>query len=388
MQTHDKHTAPLLLPPRSDPSAVCLAHLPLSGVTFVALSRDDLVLACVQSHGVRFYSVPDLAAGHAAELLAALDVPDGVRQLAWRPAGGSPADYLLVSAAGQVSLGPAPAGAFTRPQAGVAAAWSPDGCAVALARDDQLVLQDVDRPERCSSAQVHNEMVDANAALVVESVAWVAPHAVVLQCVAVEEGGFEGGDGFCMVAKVDAAGLAAQQLFALVPRFIDPDAAGPLSGPYLSCTGASWYLRCAQCIGAFRWAALIVASERRLLLLEGCIASMPHADGAFRSRFRAAGVPEWHVYAWGHRKANDEHIKLLSCDPADGVTQIDIMEDATAIRLPNGLDGADNYVIGLALDRSYVGEPLPHPTDPQGADIAGAATLLVATSDGALRFYR
>lgn len=103
--------------------------------------------------------------------------------------------------------------------------------------------------------------------------------------------------------------------------------------------------------------------------------------------FSVAGVKEWSAYVTAHRKANDDHIRLLHCPPGGQVRQVGVTEDQLAIRIPFGLDDADNYVLGLALDRCYR-EDIPHPLDPLAPDIPSCPTLMVATTDGVLRFYR
>lgn len=64
------------------------------------------------------------------------------------------------------------------------------------------------------------------------------------------------------------------------------------------------------------------------------------------------------VAAYAHRKASDEHIKLLALTRGLALTRddipapcsIDVVEDKLGIRLPNTPSGGENYVLGLALD--------------------------------------
>jgi len=103
----------------------------------------------------------------------------------------------------------------------------------------------------------------------------------------------------------------------------------------------------------------------------------------------------------------------------DGLSQsVEVTDDALALRIPLGPDDSDNHVVGaphtrslrqqpfatvgrhwhttnqsvsvragLALDTTSTQVPVPHPLDPEAEDLPPAPVLLVATSDGKLRFY-
>lgn len=64
-----------------------------------------------------------------------------------------------------------------------------------------------------------------------------------------------------------------------------------------------------------------------------------------------------------------------------------VTEDKLAIRIPLGPDDEDNYIVGLALDTTSQ-QQVHHPTDNTKDDLPACPTLLVATTDAVLRFYR
>ena len=65
---------------------------------------------------------------------------------------------------------------------------------------------------------------------------------------------------------------------------------------------------------------------------------------------------------------------------------LDVVEDNRALKVPAGQDYSDNFIVGMALDFTSPGA-VPHP-NPEKEDLEGAPLLILATSDGVLRFYR
>ena len=65
---------------------------------------------------------------------------------------------------------------------------------------------------------------------------------------------------------------------------------------------------------------------------------------------------------------------------------LEALSAATAIQIPAGPDFTENHVLGMAFDFTY-SVSVPHP-NPEKVPLLGAPLLLIATSDGVLRFYR
>jgi hypothetical protein len=66
---------------------------------------------------------------------------------------------------------------------------------------------------------------------------------------------------------------------------------------------------------------------------------------------------------------------------------VSVTHDKTAIRIPLGPDDEDNYIVGLAMDTTSQ-QQIHHPLDNTNPDLPAFPTLLVATTDAMLRFYR
>ncbi|GFR47343.1 hypothetical protein Agub_g8876, partial [Astrephomene gubernaculifera] len=106
----------------------------------------------------------------------------------------------------------------------------------------------------------------------------------------------------------------------------------------------------------------------------------------------ALAVPQWGALVRCHRKAADDHVRLLRLPTGDfgsgtGPQAVAITEDKLGIRLPNGPDEGSNFVLGLGFDTSLPLEPLPHPLNPEQPPLTPPPVVLVVTSDGALRVY-
>ena len=157
------------------------------------------------------------------------------------------------------------------------------------------------------------------------------------------------------------------------------------------------------------------------LLQDACT---PLLDGPY---LHLAAVPQWGpACVVAHRKASDEHVRIVllggggEAGQDDGPCEVMVTDDSTRIALPSAPGGGDNFVVGLAMDTScdvvcdlkggdlrgrtlpcrmthtcklsaspfpYRQGPIPHPMNPDAKDLVPTPLLLVATTDGVLRFY-
>lgn len=60
-------------------------------------------------------------------------------------------------------------------------------------------------------------------------------------------------------------------------------------------------------------------------------------------------VPAWQLAVHAHRKAFDEHIKMLHFG-GSAAAPLDQAEYNLKVGVPTGVDDSDNFVTGLALD--------------------------------------
>lgn len=63
-------------------------------------------------------------------------------------------------------------------------------------------------------------------------------------------------------------------------------------------------------------------------------------------------VPAWQLAVYSHRKANDDHIRVLDVSGATAVP-LDQQEYGLRVGIPCGEGDSDNYVTGMAVDYSH-----------------------------------
>lgn len=99
------------IPPR--PADVCVWHKPLRGITQLALSADEAMLAAVDGPGgsVRFFALADMRLADTSSSHWSLQLP-GIQQFSWCKsavqhggAGAGPSVFLVVSADKSLRLG-------------------------------------------------------------------------------------------------------------------------------------------------------------------------------------------------------------------------------------------------------------------------------------------
>ncbi|GLC33306.1 hypothetical protein PLESTB_000348000 [Pleodorina starrii] len=349
-------------PPSS--ADVCMWHVPLKGITQLALSADQEVLAAVDGAAgtVSFFPLAEMRLSSTSAPHWTLQL-DGIKQFAWckaavqRPGRTSgPGLFLVVTADRALRIG----------------RYGDEGSLVVVA------LSDVESADWCPAAEDSDEGSSAFAystgrqlviaavggsclavgalatfplehpqesSVVFESVRWVLPDSILLGGTPVEDGS-EGGDEYsCLMALSGwtpntRVPPQAATLYTDLPAFIEDDCTPRLSGPYL----------------------------------------------------HAVAVPRWGAVVRCHRKAVDDHVRLMRTPGGEfgsgGSPQaVAVTEEPLMIRLPNGPDGGSNYVLGLALDTSMPLSPLPHPLSAEKPALAPPPVLLILTSDGALRVY-
>jgi WD40 repeat protein len=126
-----------------DPATVCVASLPLPGVTSLSLSADQLLLACVTGTAVQVYSLPHLLHHQSDAPVASLDLGRDLVQFAWCPdAAGrdSACSYLALTSDRVLLHGSLMSGNAALADRVECAAWSPDGQHIAYSSASRLVV--------------------------------------------------------------------------------------------------------------------------------------------------------------------------------------------------------------------------------------------------------
>jgi WD40 repeat protein len=130
-------------PEVSDPATVCVASLPLPGVTSLSLSADQLLLACVTSNAVQVYSLPHLLHHQSDAPVASLDLGRDLVQFAWCPDDSgrdSACSYLALTSDRVLLHGSLLSGSAALADGVECAAWSPDGQHIAYSSGSRLVV--------------------------------------------------------------------------------------------------------------------------------------------------------------------------------------------------------------------------------------------------------
>ncbi|EFJ44679.1 hypothetical protein VOLCADRAFT_94982 [Volvox carteri f. nagariensis] len=331
------------------PADVCLWHKPLGGITQLALSTDESVLAAVD--------------GPAGSL-------GGIKQFSWCKAvehragsGSGPGVFLVVDADRSLRVGRyGDADSFVVvASSGVEGAdWCPaaDGdtlgsLALAYSTGGQLAISAVVSGSSGSPLAVRQLAClplehPQGLGVVFESVRWLLPDTLLLGgSQLVDDGnGDEGGDEYSSLLVLSGwapnavAPPQGAALYTDLPMFVEEDSTPRLSGPYL----------------------------------------------------HAVAVPRWGALVRCHRKAVDDHVRLMRTAEGEfgsgGSPQaVAVTEEPMMIRLPNGPDGGSNYVLGLGLDTSMPLDPLPNPLSAEKPPLVPPPVLLILTSDGVLRVY-
>lgn len=143
------HPKPLLAPavcspPVLDPATVCSAKLAVQDAAILAVSADQLLLACVSGSTVRIYSLPHLLS-HQSDLPAhTLQMEQPLMQFSWCPDARQDAQFLALTAGRLLLHGSLSSGSATIAEQVDCASWSPDGQHIAYTSASKLVVTGVD----------------------------------------------------------------------------------------------------------------------------------------------------------------------------------------------------------------------------------------------------
>jgi len=110
----------------------------------LALSADQLLLACVSGHTVRVYSLPHLL-NHQSDLPAhTLQLDQPLLQFCWGPDAEDSTQFLALTAGHVLLHGSLSTGSATLAEHVDCATWAPDGMHVAYTSGSKLVVTGVD----------------------------------------------------------------------------------------------------------------------------------------------------------------------------------------------------------------------------------------------------
>lgn len=127
-----------------DPATVCSAKLAVQDAAILAVSADQLLLACVSGSTVRIYSLPHLLS-HQSDLPAhTLQMEQPLMQFSWCPDARQDPQFLVLTAGRLLLHGSLSSGSATIAEQVDCASWSPDGQHIAYTSASKLVVTGVD----------------------------------------------------------------------------------------------------------------------------------------------------------------------------------------------------------------------------------------------------
>lgn len=135
---------PACSPQVLDPATVCSAKLPVLEAAILALSADQLLLACVSASTVRVYSLPHLLSHQSDLPVHTLQMEQPLLQFSWCPDAADSTQFLALTAGRVLLHGSLATGSATLAEHVECASWAPDGQHVAYSSGSRLVVTGVD----------------------------------------------------------------------------------------------------------------------------------------------------------------------------------------------------------------------------------------------------
>jgi hypothetical protein len=129
-----------LFPRRDGLNPPCICQVATPGVFALALSADQLLLACISHEAVRLYSVPQLV--HEQQHAPLHTIEGEVQQFAFTPskAAADLSSFLSLSSDRVLRCGSLLSGTSVVAEHAAAACWSPDGAYIAYAQGNRVCV--------------------------------------------------------------------------------------------------------------------------------------------------------------------------------------------------------------------------------------------------------
>jgi WD40 repeat protein len=129
-----------------DPATVCSAKLPVQDAAILALSADQLLLACVSGGTVRVFSLPALLSHQSDAPAHTLQLGQQLLQFCWCPDASDSTQFLALTAGRVLLHGSLTSGTASLAEQVDCASWSPSGQHVAYcsSSSNKLVLTGMD----------------------------------------------------------------------------------------------------------------------------------------------------------------------------------------------------------------------------------------------------
>ncbi|VAH42039.1 unnamed protein product [Triticum turgidum subsp. durum] len=321
----------------------CVTDVPLPGVTLLALSRDQSVLAACTGIEIQFFSATSLLTDKDIKPSSSCSMGRSgtVKYFKWLDNA-----YIVLSNGGLLSHGSLGQGLKDIMENVDAVDCCKDGNHIAVARKNSLRILSPDLKETCCMALLFQLWPDSDSEgtdIKVDSIGWVRDDSIVVGCVRLNEESNEegylvqvirsGGDTFFESSSKPV--VFSYDVFGGIMDDILPSGVGPnlLLG----------YLH--------RWDLLVVTNK----------------------------------------KSTDDHISLLKwpsrTDEERTVVYLEMVEDKYSPRIDLQENGDDNVILGFGVENVSLFQKITVLVGPEQKEVAPQHLLLYLTSEGKLIIY-
>uniref|UniRef100_A0ACD5YZT8 Uncharacterized protein n=1 Tax=Avena sativa TaxID=4498 RepID=A0ACD5YZT8_AVESA len=321
----------------------CVADVPLPGVSLLALSRDESVLAACTGSEIKFFSVTSLLTDKDVEPSSSciLGQSGTVKDFKWLNHG-----YIALSNGGLLSHGSLGEGLKDVMENVDAVDCCKDGNHIAVVRENSLRILSSDLKETCCMVllfQLWSESDSEGTVIKVDSIGWVRDDSIVVGCVRLEEVGTE--EGY-MVQVIRSGG----------DTFFE-NSSKPVVFSY-------------DCFGGIMDDILPSGVGPNLLL---------------------GYLHRWDLMVFSNKKSTDDHISLLKwpsiTDDERTVVYLEILEDKYSPRIDLQENGDDNVILGFGVENVSLFQKITVLVGPEQKEVAPQHLLLCLTSEGKIIIY-
>ncbi|KAH7283469.1 hypothetical protein KP509_34G008900 [Ceratopteris richardii] len=328
-----------------------LACVDLPHIQSLALSEDELVIAACAEDRIQYFSVPALVmqekgrAEISVALLKSLPISDS-KLLAWNPVRRG--TVLTLSKGRTLTVGKFSEWHHKTVAEDVEAAdWSPDGehfCYITSDKEVHIYDSDLTSESKCRlPVEILNGGKNGGFEAYVDNLKWTRFDSILVSCLSRELENEEDNPWIFML--VSNGGSISQ----------DP-------------------------------------SNAKIVCFEGFFTSIDSSILAFeKGPFTLADyIQPWDLFIMTNRKCIDDHISLLGwCDEGakSKISKLKILDDRFTPRIELQESGDDNYVVGLAVDRTTLSIEIAGPNGESGETLEPGPVLFCMTIEGNLSLF-
>ncbi|KAL6896847.1 hypothetical protein ACP4OV_007419 [Aristida adscensionis] len=326
----------------------CVADVPLPGVSILALSRDDSVLAACTDTEIQFFSVASLLTQKDVEPSSScrLGQSGTIKDFKWL--NNSPTAYIVLTNGGLLCHGSLDEGLKDVMENVDAVDCCKEGTHIAVARKKKLTILSSDFTETCCISLLFQSWSAGSDSegdtIKVDSIAWVRDDSIVVGC-------------FRLNDEENEEGYLVQ------------------------------VIRCEENTFLENPGKLVVYSYEDFFhgIMDDII---PSGVGP---NLLLGYLHRWDLMVASNKKSIDEHIALLKWpstpDDEKSVVYLEMLEDKYSPRIDLQENGDDNVILGFGVENVSLSEKITVTVGPEQKEVAPQHILLCLTGEGKLIIY-